>query len=84
MSRNGKSLVALTLGLMVSAGAVSAETPTKVYPPVFDRPPASDKPALSAEEQSKLRDALARARDHQNSQVKTRDATPAPKSKTSR
>ncbi len=86
MSRNGKtrSLAALTLGLSLSAGAVSAETSTRVYPPVFDRPPASEKPALTVDEQSKLRDALAKARDHQNSQVKTKDATPAPKSKTPR
>ena len=85
MSRNGKtgSLAALTLALSLSAGAVSAETSTRVYPPVFDRPPASEKPALTVDEQSKLRDALAKARDH-NSQVKTKDATPAPKSKTPR
>ena len=86
MSRNGKTrfLAPLTLGLLLSAGAACAETPTRVYPPVFDRPPASEKPALTADEQSKLRDALAKARDRQNSQVKTKDATPVPKSKTPR
>ena len=82
MLENGKisPLAALVLGLLLSYNPAFAETRT--YPPVFDRPPASEKPALTKEDQSRLRDALAKARDRQNSQVKTRDATPAPKSKT--
>lgn len=85
MSRNEKTgslaalALALALALLFSAEAVSAETSNRVYPPVFDRPPASEKPALTKDEQSKLRDALAKARDRQNSRVKTRDAMPAPK-----
>jgi hypothetical protein len=71
---------ALTLGLLLGP-SLAAETSTR-YPPVFEQPPASEKPALTKDEQSKVRDDLAKARDRQNSQVKTRDATPAPKSKT--
>ena len=83
MLRNGKisPLAALLLGFLLSdSRALAAETRT--YPPVFDRPPASEKPPLTNEDQSRLRDALAKARDRQNSQLKSRDATPAPKSKT--
>jgi hypothetical protein len=72
---------ALTLGLLLSGGPSLAAETTR-YPPVFEQPPASEKPALTKDEQSKVRDDLAKARDRQNSQVKTRDATPAPKSKT--
>lgn len=87
MCRCGKisPSLALVLGLLsLDSVGLAAETSTRAYPPVFDRPPASEKPALTKDEQSKLRDALAKARDRQSSQVKTRDATPAPKSKTPR
>jgi hypothetical protein len=83
MSRNGKilPLAALALGLSLSHSEAFAAEPSKsAYPGAFDRPPASEQPALTKDEQSKLRDELTRARDRQNSQVKTKEAAP-PKSK---
>ncbi|HET7886885.1 MAG TPA: hypothetical protein VFL62_11720 [Bradyrhizobium sp.] len=86
MSRNGKanrSAALVAVGLLFSCNVVlAAETPA--YPPVFEQPPASAKPALTKDEQSKVRDDLVKARDRQSSQTKTRDATPTPKSKTSK
>ena len=83
MSRNQKSipLAVLALGLSLSHSGAFAEPLKNAYPGAFDRPPANEQPALTKDEQSKLRDELTRARDRQSSQVKTKETAPAPKSK---
>ena len=82
MSRNGIPLAALALGFSLCPGAAFAAEPSRsAFPSAFDRPPASEQPSLTKDEQSKLKDELTKARDRQNSQVKTKDAAPAPKSK---
>ena len=75
-------LAALAVGLSLTHSAAFAAEPSKnAYPGAFDRPPANEQPALTKDEQSKLKDDLTKARDRQNSQVKTKEATPAPKKK---
>jgi hypothetical protein len=75
-------LAVLALGLALSHSATFAAEPSKnAYPGAFDRPPANEQPALTKDEQSKLKDDLTKARDRQNSQVKTKEAAPLPKSK---
>ena len=86
MSKNGKIIrpivLALGLSLALAHGAAPAAEPSKTaYPNAFDRPPASEQPALTKDEQSKLRDELTKARDRQNSQTKTKEAAPAQKTK---
>lgn len=82
MSRNGIPFAALAIGLsLCHSGTFGAEPSKSAFPGAFDRPPTSEQPSLSRDEQSKLKDELARARDRQNSQVKTKKATPAPKMK---
>jgi hypothetical protein len=84
MSKNRKiiSLATLMLGLWLCSSAASAGESSKgAYPGAFDRPPASEQPALTKDEQSKLRDELTKTRDRQNSQVKTKEEAPAPGSK---
>jgi hypothetical protein len=84
MLRNERSilLAVLALGLSLSHSAAFAAEPSKnAYPGAFDRPPANEQPALTKDEQSKLKDDLTKARDRQNSQVKTKEAAPVPKSK---
>ncbi|SHN87100.1 hypothetical protein SAMN05444170_6998 [Bradyrhizobium erythrophlei] len=84
MSRNERviRLAALALGLALThSGAFAAEPSKNAYPGAFDRPPVNEEPALTKDEQSKLKDDLTKARDRQNSQVKTKEATPALKTK---
>jgi len=84
MSKNERAirLAALALGLSLTQSEAFAAEPSKnAYPGAFDRPPANEQPALTKDEQSKLKDDLTKARDHQNSQVKTKEATPAPRTK---
>ncbi|HZR71829.1 hypothetical protein [Bradyrhizobium sp.] len=45
----------------------------------LDQPPPRETPALTADEVSKLKKDLTITRDRQNSQVKAKEATPAPK-----
>ena len=82
MSRNGIPLAALALGLSLCPGGTFAAEPSKrAFPGAFDRPPTSEQPALTKDEQSKLKDELTKARDRQNSQVKTKEAGPPSKTK---
>ena len=82
-NRKAASLIAAAV-LLLFGNTITGARAQSAYPNVGDMPSRPDKPAMTVDEQSKLRDALAKARDHQNSQVKTKDATPAPKSKTPR
>jgi len=84
MSRNKRiiPLAVLALGVSLSHSEAFAAEPSKnAYPGAFDRPPANEQPALTKDEQSKLKNELTKARDRQNSQVKTTEAAPASKSK---
>jgi len=84
MSRNGKRmpLAALTLGLLSCNGAaLAAERPAGTFPGAFDRPASREQPALTADERTKLRDELTKARDRQNAQAKGKEATPAARPK---
>lgn len=51
------------------------------YPAVGDVPPRPEKPAMTADEQSKLKKELSAARDRQVSKETTRDATRVKKRK---
>ena len=73
-------LLSLSLGGCVTASTGSslmgahAEVPASLgaYLPVEDLPAKRDKPAMTADEQAKLRKELTAARDRQTSRVKTR------------
>ena len=60
--------------------AVAAERSKGAYPGVFDSP-VNEKPALTNDEQSKLRDDLAKTRDRQNSRATIKETAPAARSK---
>jgi hypothetical protein len=86
MARNGKTTLlaaaVLVLGLSLCSSAAPADEPTgRSYPRVQDQPPAREKPALTVNEQSKLKEELMNARNRQNSQVKAKDGAAQPKSK---
>jgi hypothetical protein len=86
MSRNGKTTLlaaaVLMLGLSLCSSAAPAdESSVGNYPRVQDQPSAREKPALTVNEQSKLKEELINARNRQNSQVKAKDGAAQPKSK---
>ena len=67
MSKHGK-LLAIAMLLSTLAPAVRSEEQghsKKSYPSVGDVPPKADKPAMTAEEQLKLKKELSAARDRQ-------------------
>lgn len=70
---------ALLLGLSFCGSAPCAAESS--YPRVQDQAPAREKPALTVNEQSKLKEELINARDRQTSQVKAKDGAAQPKSK---
>jgi hypothetical protein len=70
------------LGLSLCGSAAPAdESSVGTYPRVQDQPSAREKPALTVNEQSKLKEELINARNRQNSQVKAKDGAAQPKSK---
>ena len=84
MSKNGSFMrfAALTLALLsCHSAALAAERSTGTFPGAFDRPASREQPALTADERTKLKDELTKARDRQNAQVKGKEATPAAKPK---
>ena len=86
MSRNGNTTLlaaaVLMLGLSLCSSAAPAdESSVGTYPRVQDQPSAREKPALTVNEQSKLKEELINARNRQNSQVKAKDGAAQPKSK---
>lgn len=70
---------ALLLGLSFCGSAPCAAE--SAYPRVQDQAPAREKPALTVNEQSKLKKELVKARDRQTSQVKARDGAALAKTK---
>jgi hypothetical protein len=69
----------LSLGMCADARAEATTTPKQsAYPPVHDLPAKPDKPAMTADEQSKLKKDLINARDRQ-SRAKAKEGTTRPK-----
>ena len=72
-------LLGLSLGGCASSNSslmdahAEATTPGQKYLPVEDLPPKPEKPAMTADEQSKLKKQLIDARDRQSGAAKTRD-----------
>jgi hypothetical protein len=79
--RKTKSLAAailllsgLWLGMCSDARAEATTAPKQsAYPPVQDLPAQRDKPAMTVDEQSKLKKDLIDARDRQTSHVKAKE-----------
>jgi hypothetical protein len=82
MSRSGTTTLlaaaVLTMCLSLWNNAAPADG---AYPRVQDQPPNREKPALTVNEQSKLKEELINARNRQNSQVKAKDGAAQSKSK---
>jgi hypothetical protein len=73
-------LLGLSLGGCASSNSslmdarAEAPTPGQKYMPVEDIPPKPEKPAMTADEQSKLKKQLLDARDRQSGAVKAQDS----------
>jgi hypothetical protein len=65
--------------LMDARAEATALPKTGVYLPVEDLPPKREKPAMTADERSKLQKELIAARDRQTSGVKARGSAVRPK-----
>jgi hypothetical protein len=86
MSKNGKATSLVAAGLLLSGlspvgNATTDARAESASPKVEDLAPKRDKPAMTVDEQSKLKKELNVARDRQNPQVKARDGAAQPKSK---
>ena len=85
MSTDGRTTLlaaaVLMLGLSLVGDATTDARAESTYPSVGDLPPKRDKPAMTVDEQSKLKKELNDARDRKNSQAKARDGAAQPKSK---
>jgi hypothetical protein len=86
MSRNRKTTLLAAAALLLSGLSLVGDATTdaraeSAYPNVEDLPRKSDKPAMTVDEQSKLKKELNDARDRQNSQAKAKDGAVRPKSK---
>ena len=75
------SILLLGAGLILAPTHAGAEEPgrarTTGYPAVEDVPPRPEKPAMTADEQSKLKKELGAARDRQAAAAKARGAARA-------
>jgi hypothetical protein len=72
-------LSGLWLGMCADARAEATTAPKQsTYPRVQDSPAARDKPAMTADEQAKLKKDLINARDRQSSKVKQGATRPKP------
>src|SRR5881275_702864 len=65
--------------LMDARAEATALPKTSVYPPVEDLPPKREKPAMTADERSKLQKELIAARDRQTPAVRARGDAARPK-----
>ena len=73
-------LSGLWLSMCAAARAEATTTPKQsAYPAVHDLPAKPDKPAMTADEQSKLKKDLINARDRQTSHVKAKEGASRPK-----
>jgi hypothetical protein len=72
-------LLSLSLGGCASSNSslmdarAEASTPAKSYLPVEDLPPKRERPAMTVDEQAKLKKQLVDARDRQAAAVRARD-----------
>jgi hypothetical protein len=82
LSVNGKiaSLFVAAVSVFVWTAALTLARAQNAYPSVGDIPPRPDKPAMTVDEQSKLRKELNEARERQKSQLKLKagEAPPRP------
>jgi hypothetical protein len=80
MSKYGKAglAAALLLGPQLS-NAAAAESSKANYPSVFDQPSTRGEQGLTADERSKLKQDLTKARDRQGSKTKANDQAEQPK-----
>lgn len=84
MSRDEKAalLTVLTVALLPCGSLASfAQTSKGAYPELHHSIPSGQGAGLTIDQRSKLKEELTKARDRQQSQAKTRDAAPPPKSK---
>jgi hypothetical protein len=77
MSINGQTTSLVLAAVLLAATSLFADTITgaraqNTYPSVRGVAPKADQPAMTVDEQSKLKKELNRARDRQNSQLKVR------------
>jgi hypothetical protein len=69
-------LLSVTLLLPLASRAEQTARPkTPAYPAVEDVPPRPDKPAMTADEQSKLKKELSTARDRQEGRQETKQTS---------
>jgi hypothetical protein len=83
MFRTAKIVFAAALvlaGLAVSSGRAEAPLSQRKYLPVEDLPPKREKPAMTTDEQAKLKKELIKARDRQD-QVKAKESVAPAKAK---
>jgi hypothetical protein len=75
--------IILAIGLMAMGARAETLTPPKTtrYPDVQDVPARQEKPAMTADELTKLKQDLSAARDRQHQPEKNRQKGPLPKSK---
>jgi hypothetical protein len=85
MSKNGKAIWLVAAALLLSSlslvGDAITEARAESASPNAELPPKADKPAMTVDEQSKLKKELNNARDRQTSQVKAGEGAPRPKPK---
>jgi hypothetical protein len=86
MSKNGKTASLVAAALLLSGFSLVGDVTTdaraeSAYPNVGDLPPKPDRPAITVDEQSKLKKELNDARDQQNSPMKARHGAAQSKSK---
>ena len=82
LSLGGCATSSVGSSLMDARAQATAPPKTSAYLPVEDLPPKREKPAMTAEERSKLQKELIAARDRQTSHVKAREGAAPPKSVT--
>jgi hypothetical protein len=71
----------LPSSLSLAGDATTDAWAESAYPNAEDLPPKPDKPAMTLDEQSKLKKELNDARNRQTPQVKAREGAPRPKPK---
>jgi hypothetical protein len=78
LSLGGCSTSNIGSSLMDARAQTPAPSKASVYLPVEDLPPKREKPAMTADEMSKLKKDLSAARDRQTSRIKAREGPARP------
>ena len=79
-NRKAASLIAAAV-LLLFGNTITGARAQSAYPNVGDMPSRPDKPAMTVDEQSKLKKELNDARNRQNFRLKAKDGEAPPKSK---